>query len=107
MILIAVLLIVIFLSLNGCSRTPPPTAELENAAREFLAMEEYPIKLRGISLQEQPDNIYLVVVDGEIDGKTVSRLLIGQQYNGDGKTYWQVAPASEYLLKALDIKKPE
>jgi hypothetical protein len=90
----------------GCAVQKPPVEELERVTREYLAKVTNPPKVRGISLQPHPNNIYLVTVDGESsDGKPIANFLIGQLYQSDGKSYWQVADATPYRLKTLGIKK--
>jgi hypothetical protein len=93
---------------SSCAEQQPPVAELEQVTREYIAKDDPSTKVRGISLQPYPNNVYLITVDAESkEGKSFTRLLIGQLYNGDGKSYWQAAPATKHLLKALNIKKPK
>ena len=93
---------------SSCAEQKAPVAELERVTREYLTKDDPSTKVRGISLQPYPNNVYLITVDAESkEGKTFTRLLIGQLYSSDGKSYWQAAPATKHLLKALNIKKPK
>jgi hypothetical protein len=106
-----ILTFLIFVSLvffSCCAEHKPPVAELEQATREYIAKDDPTTKVHGISLQPYPNNVYLITVDAESsEGKSFTRLLIGQLYSNDGKSYWQAAPATKHLLKALNIKKPK
>ena len=103
---ISLCLVVSLLFQFSCAERKPPIEELEKATREYLAKDEKPKKVRGISLQPHPNNIYLITVEAEnSDSKSDTYLLLGQLYRNNEESYWQVTYATPFKLNALGIKK--